>query len=98
MWQLVRPDMLFEILLWIQRRPGLKHDHTETAFGKNFRGGAAGGAGADDANVVNFGRAGHLGHEFFSSSVVGRRSLALTRTDPPTSNPTGKHCNHASEI
>jgi hypothetical protein len=63
MRQIVRPHVLFVIAGWNHRRPGLQQHHVEAAFGENFGGGAAGGAGADNAYIVNLGRADYLEHE-----------------------------------
>ena len=53
MRQLIRPDVLFEILLRIQRRARLQHHDTQAAFSQHFRGGAAGRARSNDADVIH---------------------------------------------
>ena len=41
MRKLIRPDVLLEVFLGIQRWPGLEHHNAEAAFGEDFCGGAA---------------------------------------------------------
>ena len=54
MGQFVGPDVLFEILLRIQRRTRLQHHDVQAAFGEHFRGGAACRPRSNDANVIDF--------------------------------------------
>ena len=53
MRQLVGPDVLFEILLRIQRRARLQHHYAEAAFSEHFRGGATRRARSNDADVIH---------------------------------------------
>jgi hypothetical protein len=78
MRQVIRPDMFFEILGRIQRRPSLKHDHVQSALGEYLGRGSTGRAGADNANIVSLRRANYLSHEISGLRfVVGRASLVL---------------------
>ena len=60
MGKVIGPDVLFEIFFRGEGRTGLEHDDAETACGEDFGGSASGRAGADDADVVELGRADDL--------------------------------------
>ncbi len=75
MRQVVRPHVFLVIALGNHGRPGLEQRDAQSALGKHFRGGASGGAGADDANVESFGRAPNL-HESPEKKAVSRQLSA----------------------
>src|ERR1700759_3575853 len=62
MWQIVGPRQHFEVFFGIYWRAGFEERDAQSAFGENFRGHAAAGAGTDNHNVVAFGSALHLSH------------------------------------
>src|SRR5579862_5267481 len=68
--QVVGPHVLLEVACRNHRRPRLQQHHIEAAFSENLGGGASGGAGTDDADVVNLGRANYLEHESTRSNVM----------------------------
>src|SRR5437899_2085255 len=70
MRKLVGPDVLLKVLCRIQRPTSFQHDHTESAFGEDLRRRPASRAGADDADVVNLGRASNFSHEKHSAKSV----------------------------
>ena len=53
MWDLIRPDVFFEVFLRIQSRARFQHDHIQSALGQHFRGGPACGARANNAYVID---------------------------------------------
>src|SRR5581483_2753984 len=61
--QVVGPHVLLEVARRNHWRPRLQQHHIEAAFSENLGGRASGGAGNDNADVVNLGRANYLEHE-----------------------------------
>jgi hypothetical protein len=58
-FQLVRPDVLREIACGNARRPGLEHQHADSALGEFFRDPSATSTGTDDQNFVDVARSEH---------------------------------------
>jgi hypothetical protein len=63
MWEVVRPDVLFEVNHRVEWWPGLEHGDIQSAFAKNLRGRSTPSSRSDNADVVNLGGTSYLRHE-----------------------------------